>query len=223
MMATRTYGLHCGLANALDLVGERWALLILRDLLVAPRRFTDLHTSLSGIPSNVLATRLRQMEEHGLAERFLPPGSRTAAYRATARAAALEPAILSLATWGAVGLDPAEDHDSLSPESLVMLFRATFNPNRAIEAGTLTGHIEVRGATVYARVHEGRLESGLGAVHPADLEFRLSSGLLDGITSPKAVPAAATRSWLKRGNQRAGARFLRSFGVPPVAGPALAP
>ena len=62
-MSTRTYGQHCGMALAMDVLGERWSLMIVRDLLVAPARFTDLRRELRGIPSNVLTNRLRELED----------------------------------------------------------------------------------------------------------------------------------------------------------------
>ena len=70
---TKEYGQFCGLSHALDLIGSRWTLMIVRELLVGPRRFTELEHGLPGIPTNVLSTRLRDLEEHGLVERRLLP------------------------------------------------------------------------------------------------------------------------------------------------------
>ena len=72
-MPSRTYGQYCGLARALELVGERWALLIIRDLLVGPRRFTDLRRGLPRIPSNVLSDRLKELERDGIVQRRILP------------------------------------------------------------------------------------------------------------------------------------------------------
>src|SRR5260370_40189222 len=68
-VAARSYGQFCGIARALELVGERWALLIIRDLLVGPRRFTDLHLGLPRIPTNVLSDRLKELEQSGIVRR----------------------------------------------------------------------------------------------------------------------------------------------------------
>ena len=76
----RSYGQYCGLARALEIVGERWALLIVRDLLVGPRRFGQLQQGLPRIPSNILTTRLRELEEHGVVRRRVLPGPVVAWY-----------------------------------------------------------------------------------------------------------------------------------------------
>jgi DNA-binding HxlR family transcriptional regulator len=97
----RTYHQHCGLARALDVVGERWTLLIVRDLLLGPRRYGDLLASLRGITTNLLAKRLRELEAASLVEkRELPPPARTTVYALTDEGRALEPAVMELARWG---------------------------------------------------------------------------------------------------------------------------
>ncbi len=104
--ARRTYHQHCGLARALDVVGERWTLLIVRDLLLGPRRYGDLLGSLTGITTNLLAKRLREMVREGLVERrrAAPPASGEV-YVLTAAGRALEPAVMELARWGGRLLD----------------------------------------------------------------------------------------------------------------------
>jgi DNA-binding HxlR family transcriptional regulator len=97
----RSYAQHCGLARALDLVGERWTLLVVRDLLLGPRRYGDLLASLEGITTNLLAKRLREMREAGLIEkRKLPPPGSSEVYALTDSGLALEPAVMELARWG---------------------------------------------------------------------------------------------------------------------------
>ncbi len=101
MARRRQYRQFCGVAQALDRVGERWTLLIIRNLLLGPRRYSDLLAELPGITTNLLAKRLREMEGEGLIEKHeLPPPVRVAAYRLTAIGAALEPVILELGRWG---------------------------------------------------------------------------------------------------------------------------
>lgn len=96
----RTYGQFCGLARALDVVGERWSLLLVRDLLLGPRRFRDLLTALDGIGPNLLTARLRALEAKGIVERTRPARAPHDLYGLTARGVALEPAIVALASWG---------------------------------------------------------------------------------------------------------------------------
>src|ERR1700761_9243331 len=100
-MTRRDYGQYCGLARALELVGERWTLLIIRELLARPSRYTDLLDDLPGIPTNVLSTRLKELEEAGIVERRIAPApQRGVVYALTADGQGLEAAVLALGRWG---------------------------------------------------------------------------------------------------------------------------
>src|SRR5882757_10034070 len=104
-MRTREYGQFCGLARAVEVLGQRWTVLVLRDLLVGPRRYSDLLAGLPGIPTNVLASRLKELEADGLVVREARAGAdRSVVYRATPRAEELQPALDGLARWGAAGM-----------------------------------------------------------------------------------------------------------------------
>jgi DNA-binding HxlR family transcriptional regulator len=111
METRRNYKQFCGLARALDRVGERWTLLIVRNLLLGPKRYSDLLEELPGITTNLLAARLREMESTGLVEkRKAAPPVRATVYELGATGRALEPAIMELARWGARFMDgPRED------------------------------------------------------------------------------------------------------------------
>src|SRR5215217_8167005 len=101
-MTTRTYGSYCGLARALELVGERWALLVIRELLSGPKRFTDLRRGLPRIPTNVLSARLKQLERDGIVQReVLPRPASGVAYELTEYGRELKGAVTELLTWGA--------------------------------------------------------------------------------------------------------------------------
>ncbi|MGH3747102.1 MAG: winged helix-turn-helix transcriptional regulator, partial [Micromonosporaceae bacterium] len=101
-MAGRDYGQFCGLARALDLVGERWALLIIRDLVQGPKRYTDLRKGLARIPTNVLSTRLKTLEAGGVVRRRrLPRPAAVMVYELTAYGSELEDVIMRLGLWGA--------------------------------------------------------------------------------------------------------------------------
>ncbi|SEN41194.1 winged helix-turn-helix transcriptional regulator [Nonomuraea pusilla] len=100
-MDQRTYNQFCATARTLDLVGERWTLLIVRELLTGPKRFTDFQHSLRGLGTGLLAARLKHLEREGLVRRTtLPPPARTPAYALTEAGAELGPAVLALARWG---------------------------------------------------------------------------------------------------------------------------
>src|SRR5665213_1135148 len=119
----RTYGDSCGIARALDLAGERWALLIVRELLLGPKRFTDLRTGLPRVSADVLAQRLRELEGAGLvAHRKLPPPAAAHVYELTPRGGELEPVLLALGRWGSrIPLPPA--CAALSPDGLAVALK----------------------------------------------------------------------------------------------------
>jgi DNA-binding HxlR family transcriptional regulator len=96
----RSYGQACGLAKALDVVGERWTLLLVRDLMLGPKRFTELQRGLDGLAPNLLAARLKEMEALGLAEKSPAPDARGEAYALTPAGRELEPALHALGQWG---------------------------------------------------------------------------------------------------------------------------
>jgi DNA-binding HxlR family transcriptional regulator len=96
----RSYGQTCGIAKALDVVGERWTLLLVRDLMLGPRRFTELQRGLDGLAPNLLAARLKEMEALGLAEKSASPDARGEAYALTQAGRELEPALHALGQWG---------------------------------------------------------------------------------------------------------------------------
>src|SRR5919108_834186 len=118
-MRTRTYSQYCGLACALELVGERWALLIVRDLLLGPKRFTDLRNGLPRIGTNVLAARLQELERAGVVERrVLPPPAASTVYELTDYGRSLEGPLLALGRWGAMSIGERQDGQSLRSEWL---------------------------------------------------------------------------------------------------------
>jgi DNA-binding HxlR family transcriptional regulator len=130
----RSYGDPCGVARALDAIGERWALLIVRELLLGPKRFTDLHRGLGAVSQNVLSQRLRELEEAGIVER------RRLGYELTPRGAALEPVLIALGRWGRERPLP-DAGGELSADALMLALRTTFDPEAA---GSLRAALDVR-------------------------------------------------------------------------------
>ena len=110
----RRYDQYCPMAHALDLVGDRWALLIVRELMHGPKRYTDLVDHLVGIGTNILAARLRDLEGNGIVtRRTLPPPAASKVYELTEYGRGLRPAMRELAIWGARSLGPPTDQDEL--------------------------------------------------------------------------------------------------------------
>ena len=127
----RSYDDPCGLARALDLVGERWAMLVVRELMLGPKRFSDLRRGLPALSQNVLAQRLRELEEAGvLTRRRLEPPASTWAYELTERGRGLEPALLALSAWGSrTPMSPGAAAAELSADALMLALRTTAVPS----------------------------------------------------------------------------------------------
>jgi len=135
-MPARSYGQYCPVAKTLELVGERWTLLIVRELLVGPQRFTDLHAALEGIPRNLLADRLRDLEAHDIVARAeLPPPAARSVYELTEAGRALLPVIGALAQWGLAHLPPPEPGELVSPTLGILAERYGFPPGSGVSPG----------------------------------------------------------------------------------------
>lgn len=206
-MSTRVYGQYCGFARALEAVGDRWALLIVRNLLISAERFTDLRRGLPGIPTNILASRLKELEESGIVRRrVLPRPERAIVYELTEYGGELEDAIIHLGRWGAKSLGAPRPHEVLTAESLITALRSTF---RAEAALNVRAGYELRCGPVvlHARVDKGTVEVAEGPLPDADLVIESGPGireLMAGEVSPAdaikhgMVHLAGDRSLLKR-------------------------
>ncbi|MGW6261001.1 winged helix-turn-helix transcriptional regulator [Streptomyces sp. NPDC055085] len=151
MSPRRSYDQYCSAARALDAVGDRWTLLIVRELLGGPRRYTDLHADLPGVSTDVLASRLKDMERDGLTtRRRLPPPGAAYVYELTERGAELLPVLQALGEWGAPALDGRRPTDAVRAHWFALpLLRGL----RALGVGE--GLLEVR-------LDEGRFHVRLG-------------------------------------------------------------
>jgi DNA-binding HxlR family transcriptional regulator len=125
----RSYDQYCAMARALDVIGDRWTLLLVRDLLVGPKRYGDLLEGLPGIGTNLLAARLRELEAAGIVERrVLPPPAGSAVYELTEAGQALEPVAFALGRWGTRFLGSPRANDRLLPTPFFLGMRARFSP-----------------------------------------------------------------------------------------------
>ena len=156
-MSRRRYGQFCPLAKALDVLGERWTLLVVRELLAGPKRYTDLRAGLPGLATDLLATRLRELQEAGLvARREIPPPTPATVYELTERGQALRPVIYELSRWGRpLLLEPADDR--LPDSALLLGLEVAFRPDAAAGLDE-TFDIEVDGKQVAVRVHDGTVD-----------------------------------------------------------------
>lgn len=152
----RSYDQFCATARALDSVGDRWTLLIVRELLAGPRRYTDLHADLPGVSTDVLASRLKDMEQSGLAlRRKLPPPAAASVYELTDRGRELLPVLTALAQWGAPALDERRPTDAVRAHWFALPLR------RSLAATAHSGLVEVH-------LDEGEFHVRTGPVPPGE-------------------------------------------------------
>src|SRR5579864_2004086 len=162
----RTYGDSCGIARALDLVGERWALLIVRELLLGPKRFTDLRAGLPGASPNVLSQRLRELERAGIARRRkLGPPAGIWVYVLTDWGLELEPVILALGRWGS--RSPAAPAGELSPDALILALKTMFDP-RVADGLRARYELWLGEDRFHAEIASGRIELARGGADQPD-------------------------------------------------------
>src|SRR5437764_7376178 len=190
-MTSRTYDQFCGIARALDLVGERWALLVVRDLILGPKRFTDLRRGLHGIGTNVLAARLKELERGGVVRRrTLPPPAASAVYELTDYGRALEGPLLALGRWGALSIGERQDGQSLRSEWLAVALKAFFRPEAAREVRATIG-LRFKDGAFCARIDAGSLLVEPDTRDGADLVLTTEPETLIGFLAGAGVPAAA--------------------------------
>ncbi|MCR2762869.1 helix-turn-helix transcriptional regulator [Microbacterium sp. zg.B48] len=155
-MGSRSYGQYCGVTTAIELVGERWAMLIVRDLLVGPRRYTDLKQGLPRIPTNILSTRLKELQEGGVVRR-VPLMNCGLVYELTDYGRQLEPIVLALGRWGFQQMGEPEPGDVVTADSLTMALRTAFQPDAAAAMPPADYEVHVGDVALRVRVDGERL------------------------------------------------------------------
>ncbi len=155
MPTTRSYGDACPIGRALDLIGERWALLVVRELLFGAQRFSDLRRALPSASTNMLTDRLRELETHGVVRRrILPPPASCSVYELTDRGRELEPVLDSLGAWGSA--EPRPAGSALTATSVLLFLRSSARAHRNPPTETCRVQLDDRVWTVSA--HDGQLE-----------------------------------------------------------------
>ncbi|HWL29857.1 MAG TPA: winged helix-turn-helix transcriptional regulator [Burkholderiaceae bacterium] len=220
-MATnkRSYLDGCAAAHALDLVGERWALLVVRELLLGPKRFSDLRAGLGAISPNVLSQRLAELEASGILLRHkLPPPANVQVYALTDWGRELEPIILQLVRWGV--RSPAFTRGAaLGVDALVLSFKAMFNPNRA-PARDLTVELWFDDQCFGVSVADGHIDVTRGAAaHPAATIKATPRALLHLAYGKQDLDVALQAGRVAFSGERGAVeRFLDCFDVPASIG-----
>ena len=214
---TKRYSQYCPIAHSLELVGERWALLVVRELLDGPKRYTDLLEGLPGIGTNILAGRLRDLEQAGvIAKRKLPPPFASSVYELTEYGRELEEVMYALARWGARSLGPPTEQDALSPGWSLNAARALFDPSAARRVREAY-ELHVGDELVTIRVDRGRLEVTPGSSDSADAVIETDPATFYELVARCIEPADALARGAVRveGDPAALDRFLSAFSFAP--------
>jgi DNA-binding HxlR family transcriptional regulator len=216
-MTDRSYNQYCGLAYALDIVGERWTLLIIRELMAGPRRFKDLITGLPDISTNLLAERLKHLEQQGLlCRRVLPPPAGSTVYELTPVGRALEKTLLELGKWGSQFVPPSPDGVALLPVSSYALTLKTFFRPELAQGINETYELHVGHEVLQARINGGEIDVRQGETLKPDAVFRTNITSYLELLQRRIQPEEAIAKGLIRieGDPGALSRFLDLCGLP---------
>lgn len=218
-MEQRSYNQCCATARTLDIVGERWTLLLVRELLTGPRRFGDLQKSLRGLGTGLLSARLKHLEREGIARRIaLPPPARTPAYALTEAGMELGPVVLALAQWGLKwAMGERREGETFHAGWAVLGLRACFVPDAA--AGLrATYEFRTEDEVFHAEVDDGAIETRHGPAQRPDVVIEADDEVFVGIATGATSLAAALDGGgaAASGDPRLLRQLGRLFALPPA-------
>lgn len=219
MSGKRSYTDACGIARALDVLGERWALMVVRELMLGPKRFTDIRAGLPGVSPDVLAQRLRGLEEAGvISRRELPPPAASTVYELTPRGHAIEPVLIELGRWGGANAPPPPEGQGMSLDSHIVSMQTLFDPALAGEM-SLRVQLHVDFHPFFAIVDNGEIEVGRGELGEHDALIACDAAVLLALIHRHSTLAAELEagSVVIEGRKREIERFLRLFPLPEPA------
>jgi len=211
----RSYNQYCAVARGLDVVGERWTLLIIRDLLVGPKRYKDLLNGLPGIGTNLLAARLRDLEQAGIVRRtVLPPPAASTVYELTEVGLALKPAIFAIGRWGARFLGRPLETDTFPIDAYMVAMQASFHAEAAAGLNE-TYELRVGGRVFEIRVLDGECRFVQGSARDPDAVFSMDVITLNALLKEGRPPekAVAAGQLSVSGDKGALNRFVRLFAL----------
>jgi len=211
-MKKRSYNQFCALASALDIIGERWNLLIIRELLTGPRRYTDLIDGLPGISTNLLAERLKELEELGIIRRcMLPPPAGSTVYQLTSLGQALETSMIELGKWGSRFLPASCDEVNLpSVGAISLAIKAFFHPQTA-QGMNETYELHLDQEVLQVNVSDGEISVHQGQYRNPDAIFYTTMQVFVDLFTGQFDPDEAVANDLLRieGDPDTLKRFLR--------------
>lgn len=216
-MRDRSYNQYCGLAYALDIVGERWTLLIIRELMAGPRRFKDLLAGLPDISTNLLAERLKHLEQQGLlCRRALPPPAGSTVYELTPVGKMLEKTLLELGKWGSRFVPSSPEGAALLPIGSYALTLKTFFRPELAQGIRETYELHVGNEVLQVQINEGKIDVRQGESLKPDVVLWTNIALYLGLLQRQIQPEEAVAKGLIRveGDPAALNRFLDLCGLP---------
>jgi DNA-binding HxlR family transcriptional regulator len=212
-MLTRRYDDPCGIARALDAVGERWALLVVRELIFGPKRFSQLRDGLHGVSPNVLSQRLRDLEDGGIVRRgALDPPAGVAVYELTARGLALEPILLELGRWGSRQPLPAGE---LSAAAVLLALKTVFDPSGDVDVDAVVA-VRIDGDWFRVTIHGRSIDIAHGRAEHPTATLETDAATLRSVAFGREPITAAEQAGrlIVGGDRELAERFTRMFPVP---------
>ena len=213
-MPTRRYDDPCGIARALDIVGDRWALLVVRELIFGPKRFSQLRDGLNGVSPNVLSQRLRDLEDGGVVRRdALDRPAAVPVYELTPRGLALEPILLELGRWGS--REPLAASGQLSASAVLLALKTVFDPAGAADVDAVFG-LRIDGDWFGVTVADGSIDIAHGRSSRTAVTVVTDAATLRSVAFGREPIAAAEQDGRLTvdGDRELAERFARMFPVP---------
>lgn len=218
-MANQAYGQFCGFARALEVVGEPWALMVVRDLVAGPKSFEDLRHGLPRMPAGTLSERLEELEHSGVIRRMPSRHGAATVYELTGYGSELEEVVFRLGRWGAKKLGGPRRDEIVTPDSMLIAFRTLFRPEAA-RGMRLTYLLKMGDFAIHIRINDTRVDVGKGLIEDADLVIETGPALralMAGEMSPRE--AVETGSVRLTGDLDLLAWFVEIFHIPPAPPP----
>jgi DNA-binding HxlR family transcriptional regulator len=217
-MSNQAYGQFCGLARALEVVGEPWSLMVVRDLVAGPKNFEELRHGLPGVPAEILSARLEELEQAGVVSRrwMSSRPSAAAGYELTAYGSELEEIVFRLGRWGAKKLGGPRRDEVVTPDSMLIAFRSLFRPE-ATHGMRLTYLVKMGNFAIHIRINDTSVDVRKGLAEDADLVIETGPALralMAGEMSPRE--AVETGSVRLTGEPELLAWFVEIFHIPPA-------
>jgi DNA-binding HxlR family transcriptional regulator/putative sterol carrier protein len=214
-MSKRSYNQYCAVARAMDVVGERWTLLIVRELLPGPKRFKDLLEGLPGIGTNLLAARLKDLEGYGVVCRTtLPPPAASRVYELTDLGRSLEPVVMSLARWGLEFLGASQKEEDRQPAWAMVAVKSVLEAEATAETRE-SYEFRVDDEVFHVRIEDDETEVRQGSAADPALVVRSDTQTLLAVAAGRAEPAEALASGAigMEGDREARERCMRMLGA----------